>query len=191
MSQTQQAARTIDGVELPPAGVYQIDTVHTNVSFLARHLMVTRVRGKFGEFAGTIQVGESPEQSKVEATIQAASIDTGEPRRDAHLRSPDFLDVEKYPTITFKSTGLVHKGGSKFLLPGELTIRGVTKPVALEGEFEGVVVHPQMGTRIGLSASGEIDREEWGMTYNAVLETGGFLVSKTVRLEIEAEAILS
>src|SRR6266571_922579 len=190
MSQTAEAIRTVDGVELPPVGTYTIDTAHTHVSFLARHLMVTKVRGNFRSFSGTIEVAEVPEESKVEATIDAPSIDTGEPNRDAHLRSPDFLDVAHYPTITFRSTGLVRKGGTKFALPGELTIRGVTRPVILEAEYDGVVVHPQMGTRIGLSASGEINREDFGMTWNAALEAGGFVVGKTVRLEIEAEAVL-
>ena len=189
MAETKEAAKTIDGVELPSRGSYEIDSAHSSVGFVARHLMVSKVRGHFSRFSGTIQVTDAPEQARVEATIDAASIDTGEPNRDAHLRSADFLDVEHFPTITFAGTGPVHKGGSRFSLPGELTIRGVTRPITLEAEYLGTASHPQMGTRIGLSATGEIDREEFGMTWNAALEAGGWVVSKTVRLELEAEAV--
>ena len=189
MAETKEAAKTIDGVELPSPGSYEIDSAHSSVSFVARHLMVSKVRGHFSGFSGTIQVTDAPEQAKVEATVDAASIDTGEPNRDAHLRSADFLDVEHFPTITFVGAGPVHKGGSRFSLPGELTIRGVTRPITLEAEYLGTASHPQMGTRIGLSATGEIDREEFGMTWNAALEAGGWMVSKTVRLELEAEAV--
>ena len=189
MAETKEAAKTIDGVELPSPGSYEIDSAHSSVSFVARHLMVTKVRGHFSGFSGTIQVTEPHEEARVEATIDAASIDTGEPNRDAHLRSADFLDVEHFPTITFVGAGPVHKGGSRFSLPGELTIRGVTRPITLEAEYLGTASHPQMGTRIGLSATGEIDREEFGMTWNAALEAGGWMVSKTVRLELEAEAV--
>jgi len=189
MSETKEAARTIDGVALPSPGTYELDSAHSSVSFVARHLMVTKVRGHFSGFSGTIQVTEPHEEARVEATIDAASIDTGEPNRDAHLRSADFLDVEHFPTITFVGTGVVHRGGSRFSLPGELTIRGVTRPITLDAEYLGTVTHPQMGTRIGLSATGEINREEFGITWNAALETGGWVVGKTVRLELEAEAV--
>jgi polyisoprenoid-binding protein YceI len=189
MAETKEAAGTIGDVELPSPSTYEIDVAHSSVSFVARHLMVTKVRGHFGRFSGTIQVGDSPEESKVESTVDAASIDTGEPNRDAHLRSADFLDVERYPTISFVALGPVPRGGPRFSLPGELTIRGVTRAVTLEGEYLGTITHPQMGTRIGVSATGEIDREAFGITWNAALETGGFVVGKTVRLEIEAEAV--
>jgi polyisoprenoid-binding protein YceI len=190
MSSTEQSVRTVDDLELPAPGTWEIDAVHSNVSFVVRHLMVSKVRGKFGKFSGTIQVAEHPEDSKVEATIEAASIDTGEPNRDAHVRSADFLDVENYPTITFSASGPVRKRGTDFTLTGDLTIRGTTKPVTLDAEYLGVVTHPQMGTRMGLSASGEINKDDFGVSFNAALETGGFVLGKTIRLEIEVEAVL-
>lgn len=188
MSETQTAARTFNGVTLPPVGTYVIDQVHSDLSFVARHLMVTKVRGHFRKFSGTIEVAERPEDSKVTATIDAASVDTNEPNRDKHITTADFLDVEHHPTITFESTELIPTGGNEFDLKGDLTIRGITKPVTLKAEFNGVTEHPQMGTRIGLSATTEIAREDWGVSFNAALETGGFMVSKTIRLELEVQA---
>lgn len=190
MSATEQSVRNVGGVELPAAGTWEIDPAHSNVSFVVRHLMVSKVRGNFGTFSGTIEVAEAPEESKVEGTVDTASINTGEVNRDAHIRSADFLDVENYPTITFKASGPVKKGDDKFTLTGDLTIRGVTKPFTLDGEYQGVIVHPQMGTRLGLSASGEINKDDFGVTYNAALETGGFVLGKTIRIEVEAEATL-
>jgi len=189
MSSTQQSVRMIDDLELPAPGTWEIDAVHSNVSFVVRHLMVSKVRGKFGKFSGTIQVAEQPEDSKVQASIDAASIDTGDPNRDAHVRSADFLDVENHPTITFSASGPVQKRGTDFTLTGDLTIRGTTKPVTLDAEYLGVVTHPQMGTRMGLSASGEINKDDFGVSFNAALETGGFVLGKTIRLEVEVEAI--
>jgi len=190
MSQTEQAVRSIDGLELPPAGTWAIDPVHSTVGFTARHLMVSKVRGKFASFAGTIEVSGEPAESSVEATVDAASIDTGEPNRDAHVRSADFLDVEHYPTITFQAKGPLATSGTRFTLTGDLTIRGVTRPITLEGEYLGVMSHPQMGTRMGFSASGEINRYDFGVSFNAALETGGLVVGKTIRLELEGEAVL-
>jgi polyisoprenoid-binding protein YceI len=189
MSATEESVRSLDGVQLPEPGKWEIDAVHSQVSFVVRHLMVSKVRGRFGKFSGTIEVAENHQDSKVEATIDAASIDTGEPNRDAHIRSADFLDVENYPVITFTALGPIHKSGTKFSLSGDLTIRGVTKPVTLEAEYLGVVVHPQMGTRMGLSATGEINKDDFGVLYNAALETGGFVLGKTIRLELEVEAV--
>ena len=190
MSSTEQSVRTVDGLELPAPGTWEIDAVHSNVSFVVRHLMVSKVRGKFGKFSGTIQVAEQPEDSKVQASIDAASIDTGDPNRDAHVRSADFLDVENHPTITFSASGPIRKRGSDFTLTGDLTVRGTTKPVTLDAEYLGVVTHPQMGTRMGLSATGEINKDDFGVLYNAALETGGFVLGKTIRLELEVEAVL-
>lgn len=190
MSQTQEALRTIDGVELPSPGTWRIDPAHTQVGFVARHLMVSKVRGRFTAFAGTITIAEDPTQSSVEATIDTASIDTGEPNRDAHVRSADFLDVERYPTITFKAQGPVQTSGTHFELTGDLTVKGVTRPVTLRGEYTGVMSSERMGTRLGLEASAEINREDFGVNFNAVLETGGMVVGKTIRLELEAEAVL-
>jgi polyisoprenoid-binding protein YceI len=190
MSATETSVRTVQGLELPAAGVWEIDPVHSNVSFVVRHLMVSKVRGTFGTFSGTIEVADAPELSKVVGTVDAASIDTGEPNRDAHIRSADFLDVANYPTITFTASGPVKKGDSRFTLTGDLTIRGVTKPVTLDGEYLGVIAHPQMGTRLGLSASGEINKDDFGVSYNAALEAGGFVLGKTIRIEVEVEATL-
>jgi len=190
MSQTQEAVRTIDGVALPTPGTWEIDRSHTHVGFVARHLMVTKVRGQFTAFAGTIHIAEDPKESSVEATIDTASLETGDPNRDAHVRSADFLDVERYPTITFSAQGPVQTSGTRFTLTGDLTVKGVTRPITLEGEYVGVMSDARMGTRLGLSASGEINREDFGVNFNAVLETGGMVVGKTIRLELEAEAVL-
>ncbi|HYR63794.1 MAG TPA: YceI family protein [Actinomycetota bacterium] len=189
MSQTEESLRSVDGMELPAAGTWEIDPVHSHVSFVVRHLMVSKVRGRFGTFSGTIEVAEAPKDSTVQATIDAASIDTGEPNRDAHVRSADFLEVEKFPTITFSASGVAQQQGTEFTLTGDLTIKGITKPVTLEAEYLGVIVHPQMGTRMGLSATGEINKDDFGVTFNAALETGGFMLGKTIRLEVEVEAI--
>ena len=189
MSQTESVTRSLAGVTLPSPGVWVIDGAHSTVSFVIRHLMVSKVRGHFNDFSGTITVAEAPEDSSVEATINAASVDTREPNRDAHIRSADFLDVEKYPTITFKAKGPVHLGDTRFTLTGDLTIRDVTRPVTLDAEFTGVVTHPQMGTRLGLSASTEINRDEFGVSFNAALESGGFMLGKTLRIEAEIEAV--
>jgi len=182
------STRTFDGVSIPAPGTFTIDPAHTTVGFLARHLMVSKVRGSFTEVAGSITVGEDPLASAVEATIGAASITTGAPDRDGHLRSGDFLDVEKYPNLTFRSLRVARGSGNEFVVVGELTIRGVTREVELQVEFEGVVVNPWGQEVIGITASTEIDREEFGITWNQALETGGVLVGKKVKIEISAQA---
>jgi polyisoprenoid-binding protein YceI len=179
----------MEGTAVVPAGEWGIDLAHSSVGFVARHLVVTRVRGKFDSFSGTIRVAERPEDSRVEIVIDAKSINTGVQQRDDHLRSPDFLNVEEYPELRFVSTGLEITGDSSFRLPGELTIRDKTHPVTLEVEFEGVTRDPWGGTRAGFSATAEIDREEFDVTWNQALETGGFVVGKKVRIEIEIEAM--
>ncbi len=177
------------GVELPEPGAWEIDPAHTVISGVARHLMVTKVRGYFRNFSGRIQVAERPEDSSVEVEIDASSIDTGTPDRDNHLRSADFLDVENHPKITFKSTRVEPGEGGRFKLHGDLTIRGVTRPVVLDAQYEGVSPDPWGGKRMGFTATTELQREDWGMTWNVALETGGVLVSKTVKVEIEVEAV--
>jgi len=181
-------SRTFDGVNIPLAGTFSIDPAHTTVGFVARHLMVSKVRGSFTEVAGSITIGEDPLTSSVEATIGAASITTGAPDRDGHLRSGDFLDVEKYPNLTFRSLRVVRQHGGDFVLVGELTIRGVTREVELRVEFDGAVVNPWGQEVIGFTASTEIDREEFDITWNQALETGGVLVGKKVKIEISAQA---
>jgi polyisoprenoid-binding protein YceI len=175
---------------LPPKGDWKIDQAHTSVSFVARYLMLTKVRGRFRDFAGTIHIADSPEESWVEVTTQAASIDTGNETRDEHLRSSDFLDVERFTTLNFKSTKIELTGGTALRVTGDLTIRDVAKPVVLDTEFEGMTKGVGGDTRVAFSATTEIDREEWGIMWNMALETGGVLVGKRVRIELEIQAVL-
>ena len=179
--------RQIGDVAAPAPGTWSLDASHTTAAFVARHMMVTKVRGHFDRISGQVQIGQSPEESSVEVTIDAASIFSGDQKRDDHLRSPDFLDVEKYPTITFRSTGVKQTGPSSLKVTGDLTIREQTHPVDLIVDFEGVERAPWGTTVAGFSAKAEINREDWGMTWNAALETGGVLVGKKVTLEIETE----
>ena len=181
------ATRTIDGVEIPVAGVYDIDVAHTVVAFSVRHLMVSKTRGRFDSFSGTVTVAEDPTQSSVDVTLDVASVNTNEAKRDEHLRSADFFDAEQFPTISFKSTGVTEHKGDTFKLTGDLTVHGVTKPVTLDAVLEGVATTPWGTSAAGFSATTEIDREAFGLTYNAALETGGVLVGKTAKVEIEAE----
>ncbi len=181
--------RVVDDRELPPVGRWTIDATHSDVQFVARHMMIAKVRGHFREFEGWIDVAERPEDSRVEVVI-AASIDTGDPTRDAHLRSPDFLDVERYPHITYRSTAVRPAEGDRWRVEGDLTIRDVTRPVALDVEFEGVALDPWGNLRAGFVASAQIDREEFAVTWNQALETGGFLVGKGIRVELDIEAVL-
>jgi polyisoprenoid-binding protein YceI len=183
------STRTFAGLTIPSAGTFALDPTHTRVGFVARHLMVSKVRGNFTEVSGEINVAEDPLASTVTVRIPAASINTSVADRDGHLRSGDFLDVEKYPELTFRSTRVGDPSGDKFQIVGELTIRDVTREVTLDVEFEGVAVSPWGQEVIGFSASTEIDREEFGMTWNQALEAGGVLVGKKVKIEIEAEAI--
>ncbi len=184
-----QAMKEAEGVELPPAGTWEIDPVHTDVAFVARHLVVTKVRGHFGQFSGALRIGEVPEDSSVEVVIKATSIDTQAEDRDNHLRSPDFLDVEKFPELTFRSRSLALRGGNRFSLTGDLTIRDVTREVTLDVEYHGLVSDSRLGDRAGFSARTEIDREDFGMTWNMALEAGGWLVGKRVQIELEVEAV--
>ena len=189
MTAPAPATRDFDGVAIPKPGTFAIDPAHTTVGFTARHLMVSKVRGSFTDVAGTIVIGEDPAKSTAEATISAASINTANADRDAHLRSPDFLDAEHYPTLTFRSQDILKQSGAEFELAGELTIRQVTKPVTLEVEFEGVAQSPWGQEVIGFTVTTEIDREDFGITWNQALETGGVLVSKKIKIEIGLEAV--
>lgn len=189
MTDTVSNTRQFEGLQIPAAGTYVLDAAHKRVGFVVRHLMVSKVRGNFGEATATITVGEDPLQSSVTASITTASVFTGEPNRDNHLRTGDFFEVEKYPTIEFKSTGIKSHSGNEFLLDGELTIKGITKPVELLVEFEGAGRSPYGQDVFGFSATTEIDREDWGLTYNMALETGGVMIGKKVKIEIEGEAI--
>jgi polyisoprenoid-binding protein YceI len=188
-SSTDAVTRDWQGLTIPTAGTYVLDAAHARVGFVARHMMVSKVRGEFTEATATITVAEDPLQSSVSATMQAASISTAQADRDAHLRSGDFLDVEKFPTVEYRSTGVKSQDGSEFVLLGELTIKGVSRQVELKVQFEGVGRSPFGQDIFGFSASTEIDREDFGLTWNVALETGGVLVSRKIKIEIEGEAI--
>jgi polyisoprenoid-binding protein YceI len=182
LHQTQRPA-------LPAPGLWTIDPGHSSVEFVVRHLMVSKVRGRFAEFSGDIHVGERAEDSKVAVAISPASITTGDAQRDGHLTSPDFFDVESFPTVTFRSTGVRVGEGDRFELDGELTVHGVSRPVTLAAEYLGAVQDPWGNQRIGFSASTEIDREDFGLTWNQALEAGGVVVGKKARIELEVEAV--
>ncbi|HYF45928.1 MAG TPA: YceI family protein, partial [Acidimicrobiales bacterium] len=162
---------------------------HSEVGFSVRHLGISKTRGRFGAFTGTLKIdAENPSNSSVEVEIDAASIDTKDAGRDEHLRSADFFDVEQFPTLTFRSTA-VRGEGSDWVVEGDLTIRGVTRPVVLETELVGLQRDPWGNDRVGFAATTEVNREEFGLTWNAALETGGVLVGKTVKIHLDVEAI--
>jgi polyisoprenoid-binding protein YceI len=179
--------RVIESVEFPPAGRYELDVAHTGLEFVARH-MLTRVRGRFTDFSGWIEIAEVPEDSAVEVEIQATSIQTNVERRDNHLRSGDFLLIDEHPILSFKSTRVRPTGGNEFDLEGDLTIKGISKPVTLKAEFLGWGPDPEGRPLVAFAAKTTIDREDWDMTWNMAVETGGFLVGKKVDLEIDVEA---
>jgi polyisoprenoid-binding protein YceI len=181
--------RTIGGVEVPTPGDWVFDTPHTNLMFVARYAMLTKVRGHFNTFEGAIHVAERPENSSVELSIDASSITTDNDTRDNHLRSGDFLDLENHPTITFRSTNVEVLGDDRLGVTGDLTIRGVTKQVVLDAEYAGAGKDAYGRTRIAFSARTEIDRDEFGVNWNMVLETGGVLVGKKVQIELEVQAL--
>jgi polyisoprenoid-binding protein YceI len=189
MTESIASTRKFQGLEIPAAGTYELDAAHKRVGFVVRHLMVSKVRGNFGEATATITVGEDPLQSSVTATINTASVSTGQPDRDNHLRSADFFESDTYPTMEYRSTGIKSWDRNEFLLSGELTIKDVTRSVDLLVEFEGAGRSPYGFDVFGFSATAEIDREDWGLTWNQALESGGVMVSKKVKIEIEGEAI--
>lgn len=212
------ATRTWDGLIIPAPGTYQLDPAHKRIGFLARHMMVSPVRGEFTTATARITVADDPLESAVTATIDATSISTGSAERDAHLSSADFLDVANYPTLEYRSTGIgrletedpiffwarlkgyrqgLRDGGApaprhsagRFVLAGELTVKDVTRPVDLQVEFGGARTDPYGQDIFGFSATAEINREDYGLLWNVALETGGVLVGKTVQIEIAGEAI--
>jgi polyisoprenoid-binding protein YceI len=170
------------------AGTWTIDPSHSTVGFVARHLVVSKVRGRFGEFTGDVQVRDNVLDSTVAATIQMGSISTGDDARDTHLKSADFFDVEQFPTMTFTTTA-IRSATDGFVLVGELTIKGVTRAVELDLEFEGVQQDPWGGTRAGFSATGEVNRKDWGLEWNVALEAGGVLVGDKVKLQLDIQAV--
>jgi polyisoprenoid-binding protein YceI len=171
-------------------GEYTFDPNHTRLGFVARHAMVTKVRGSFNTFTGTINIdGEHPENSGVRVTVEVDSVDTRNEMRDNHLRSNDFLDIANYPHLTFASTEIKHLGGNDFEVTGELTIKGVTRTVTVPVEYQGSATDPFGNQRIGFEGSTVINRTDFGVTYNAALETGGVLVGDKITLEFEVSAI--
>jgi polyisoprenoid-binding protein YceI len=183
------ATRTVNGTELPLPGTYAIDASHTHVGFTVRHMMVSKVRGQFEKFDGTVVIADEPTDSSVSVTIEVDSINTNDEGRDGHLRSADFFNTEANKHLTFVSTA-VRPDGSKWDVDGNVTLNGVTAPVSLVVEFEGATIDPYNNLRIGFSATGELNREDFGVSWNAALETGGVVVGKTVKLEIDAEAVI-
>jgi polyisoprenoid-binding protein YceI len=192
MTATQSASaatRLVGGAMLPVPGRWQIDPGHTEVAFIGRHFMLTKVRGRFTGVSGAIVVAEDPSQSTAEVIIDMASVDSGSQDRDDHLRSPDFFDTGRHPTASFSGRAAGWQG-PRGLLAGELTIRGITRPVTLQAEYLGHVADPWGGQRVVFTAEGTLNREDWGLTWNMPLDNGGLLVSREIRIEIEAEAVL-
>jgi polyisoprenoid-binding protein YceI len=183
---TASAIETVPGYL---AGTWVIDPVHSDVGFTVRHMMVSKVRGRFARFEGEIVTGADPLASSVNATIDLTSIDTNNEQRDGHIRSADFFEVETYPTMTYRSTG-VRRNGDDFILDGDLTLKGVTKQVPLRLELNGFGPDAYGGTRAGFSASADINRREFGVNFNAALETGGAVVADKVSIHLEIEAVL-
>jgi polyisoprenoid-binding protein YceI len=171
-------------------GGYTIDPTHTRIGFSARHAMVTTVRGAFDEFEGGAQIDSAnPGSSSAKLSIRAASINTGQADRDGHLRSADFLDVETFPELTFVATGVERTDETSWVVTGDLTIKGVTNPVTLDFEYAGTATDPFGNLRVGFEGSTTINRKDWGLTWNAALETGGVLVSDKIKLELDVSAI--
>jgi len=171
------------------AGTWDIDPIHTDISFTARHMMVSKVRGHFEKFEGTVILADNPLDSHVEVSVEMASINTNNVDRDNHIRSDDFFGVAQYPTMTYTSTG-VHAEGDHFVVDGNLTLHGVTRPVSLDLEVNGFGPDPFGGTRSGFSAKGEISRKAFDVKFDAPMEGGGAVVGDKIQLLIEAELIL-
>ncbi len=190
MAETTVTSRTVDGVEYPAVGTYALDVSHTRLGFAVRHMAVSKVRGQLSDFSGTLELAENPVDSKISVTIQAGSVDTRDENRDNHLRTNDFFDVQNHPTWTFTSTAIRPSSPTEWQVDGDLTIRGVTKQVTLDATLEGVVQDPYGNHRVGFSATTSINREDFGVSFNAALETGGVVVGKKVDIDLEVEATL-
>jgi polyisoprenoid-binding protein YceI len=184
---TSSTATTIPGYM---TGTWTIDPVHSEIGFSARHLMVSKVRGKFGNFSGQIVTAEDPFKSSATAEIDLKSITTGNDQRDEHLRSADFFEVETYPTMTYRSTGARFEDGN-YILDGELTLKGITRRVPLVLELNGFGPDPYGGTRAGFTASGELNRSDFNVSFNAPLQNGGVVVGDKITLHLEIEAVLA
>jgi polyisoprenoid-binding protein YceI len=169
---------------------WAIDAAHSEIGFKVKHLMITNVAGKFDKFEGTVENnGDDFSNAKINFTAEIASVNTGQPQRDGHLQSPDFFDAAKFPQLKFTSTGFEKASDDKYVLTGDLTIRDVSKPIKLDVEFSGIAVDPRNNTKAGFSATGKINRTDFGLTFNAPLETGGVVLSEEVKLNIEAQLL--
>ena len=189
MTTTTAPTRVVDGVELPAAGTWSIDPGHAEVGFVGRHLVFTKVRGRFRGVEGAVVIGDDPADTTVDVVIDVASVDSGDETRDDHLRSAELFDVATFPTVTFTNARVTGQDGATFTVVGDLTIKGVTRRVVLDAEYLGFQADPWGGERAIFSAAGDVNREDFGVTWNMVLETGGVLVSKEIRLEIEVELV--
>jgi polyisoprenoid-binding protein YceI len=169
-------------------GVWNVDPAHSTVGFTARHLMITKVRGRFTSFTGTVTIAENPLESKVEATVDLGSVTTGDEQRDAHLKSADFFNVDQHPQMTFTSTA-IKEAGDHYVLTGDLTLAGKTRSVDFDLTFDGVQKDPWGGTRAGFTAEAEVSRKDWELTWNVTLETGGVLVGDKVKIELDIELV--
>lgn len=177
------------GAELPPPGVWTIDPAHSSVATIAQHLGISSVRGRFTEFGGRIEVAADPERSRVDAIIAASSIDTVNDTRDKHLRSPDFLDVERFPEITYRSTGVVRSGPDRWTVRGELALHGVVREVALDLSYLGTGPDPWGGVRTAFRATTELRRDDFAMYYNQVVRAGMTAIGTTLRVELDIQAV--
>jgi polyisoprenoid-binding protein YceI len=180
---------TEQGIVRVPTGTWRVDPTHSSIEFEVKHMMIATVRGRFKEFEGTIVAAPDIDDSRVFGTVKAASIDTNEAKRDEHLRSPDFLDVERYPEIRFESTHIEPLGGPKYRITGELTIKDQTREVTFDSSVEGAMKDPWGNDRVGIKVRGTIKRTEFGLTWQQVLETGGFLVGEEVKILIDVSAV--
>lgn len=174
-----------------PAGKWSVDATHSEVGFSVKHLMISKVKGSFGSFSGEITTTDNPLETEVEGQIDVTSINTNDTNRDNHLRSDDFFDTENFPYMHFKSTKVEHVKGDNYLLTGDLTIKGVTKSVTLNAVFNGVAVDPYGQTKAAVEATGKINRTDFGLKWNQILDNGaGLLVSEEVNLILEAQVVL-
>ncbi|HLM08355.1 MAG TPA: YceI family protein [Thermoleophilaceae bacterium] len=174
---------------LVPTGSYTVDPIHSRVEFAVKHLGIATVKGTFGGFEGSLDLGEDLASVRASGTVEVASIDTGEPNRDAHLRSPDFFDADNHPQIRFESKQVRPSGDGEFEIVGELTMRGVTREIALQAEITGIGEDAYGGERVGLEVRGQLNRGDWGLKWNQVLGSGNLVVSEKVKLELDISAV--
>jgi polyisoprenoid-binding protein YceI len=181
--------QTEQGIVRVPTGTWHVDPTHSSVEFEVKHMMIATVRGRFKEFEGTIVAAQDIGESRVSGNVKAASIDTNDEARDAHLRSGDFLDVERYPEIRFESTGIEPLGGPRFRLVGNLTLKGVTREIEFDATVEGAERDPWGNDRVGIRVRGTLNRKDFGLSWQKVLESGGFLVGDEVNVLVDVSAV--